>query len=697
MQSFISELRRRNVLRVAAFYAAAGWLLVQVATQVFPFFDIANWVVRVVVVAIVLGFPAAMALAWFYELTPQGLKLESEITPAESITRQTGRKLDRWIIAVLGLAVVLLLADKLVLHPAQPAASSTATSNVAGGDKSIAVLPFDNLSDDKANAYFAIGIQDEILTRLAGIGSLKVISRTSTEKYASHPENLRTVGMELGVGTLLEGSVQKSGERVRVNVQLIDARNDAHLWASTYDRDLKDSFAVESEVSQDIADALKATLSPSETTALARLPTQNAAAYDLFLKAEHAAHEASDEYDEGAYLRAEDFYRRALVLDPGFALAHAELAYCQLSHRWFFSKPYSESELDAIQASVTRALTLAPDLPESHLAYGYLRYWGYRDYPAAAAAFRQVVALQPSNAVALLGLAAIDRRIGDWPQALVDFKKVADLSPRDSTIISEYALTLAFMHRYTEARDLFQHALAINPADGRAAIYLFRTDLLGLGEVSPAQQALQPVPVDHVVLYDRLGGDVLSLIGHRVYADVFARHFDEALKAWDGVASDGDEARLRKLAARAAIRILAGRRAAAKTDCDELARTQESALATRPDSPDVLTRLSWAYVCLGRGDDALRLARHAVDLLPIEKDAYFGTFYLNGLAQIEAQTGHADQAVPLLEKLLFMPAGGVLTLQRLKLDPVWDPLRQDPRFQKLIADGSAAATAQAGK
>ncbi len=299
--SLFSELKRRNVLRVAAFYAAAAWLLVQITTQVFPFFNVPNEVVRGVVVFIALGFPFALGFSWFYELTPQGLKRESEVPRDESITRRTGRNLDRWIIAVLVLLVIFLLLERFLPNrPATTAAVAPVASNaatpaanvetsppsapVAAPAKSIAVLPFENLSEDKANAYFATGMQDEILTRLASIRDLKVISRTSTLKYQSHPEDLKTVGAQLGVASVLEGSVQRAGEQVHINLQLIDARDDSHLWAQSYDREIKDIFAVERDVAQSVADALKAQLMPAEAARVAAAPTQNPAAYDFYLR-----------------------------------------------------------------------------------------------------------------------------------------------------------------------------------------------------------------------------------------------------------------------------------------------------------------------------------------------------------------------------------------------------------------------------
>jgi TolB-like protein len=277
-KNFFAELKRRNVYKVAIAYAVVAWLLMQMATQIFPFLEIPNWAIRLVIMLIVIGFPIALVIAWAFELTPEGLKRTEDVDLSKSIRRKTGRKLDFFIIAVLLLVISILLFQRL--HPnVSPAVSSSL-------EKSIAVLPFDNLSRDPDNAYFSEGIQDEILTKLAGVGDLKVISRKSTAKYKTTPEDLKTVARELGVGTVLEGSVQRAGDKVRVNIQLLDARADTHLWAKSYDRDLKDVFAVESEVAQEIADTLRAKLSPRQSDALATAPTRDTEAYDLFLKGE---------------------------------------------------------------------------------------------------------------------------------------------------------------------------------------------------------------------------------------------------------------------------------------------------------------------------------------------------------------------------------------------------------------------------
>jgi TolB-like protein len=431
-KNFFAELKRRNVYKVAIAYAVVAWLLMQIATQVFPFLEIPNWAIRLVIMLIVIGFPIALVIAWAFELTPEGLKRTEDVDLGKSVTRKSGRKLDFFIIAVLLLVIAILVFQRL--HPnVSPAVSSFLV-------KSIAVLPFDNLSEEKANAYFADGMQDEILTKLASVGDLKVISRKSTAKYKSTPEDLKTVAPELGVATVLEGSVQRAGDRVRVNVQLLDTHTDTHLWAKSYDRDLKDVFAVESEVAQEIADTLRAKLSPSQSNALAAAPTRDPEAYDLFLKGEYEEHQAESALNGELFDRAEAFYRQALARDPNFALAYARLAQSELTRHWFISNMTS-AELAEVKSNIERALAIAAALPDAHLALGMFYYWGYRDYDPALRELDRALELQPSSSDSWNFRAAIHRRRGEWQRALTEFDRAAELNPRDSVHPAEIGNT----------------------------------------------------------------------------------------------------------------------------------------------------------------------------------------------------------------------------------------------------------------
>ena len=326
--------------------------------------------------------------------------------------------------------------DRIVFYRSlhRPKYASAARTEAATGSsipqKSIAVLPFENLSDDKGAAYFADGIQDEILTKLASIADLKVISRTSTAKYKSKPEDLKTVSQQLGVATVLEGSVQKAGDKVRVNVQLIDARADSHLWAKTYDRDMKDVFAVESEVAQEIADSLQAKLSPAEANTVASAPTKDTQAYDLFLKGEFEQRVANSNFRPESFDQAARWYKEAIARDPNFALAIAQLAMCRLRRHWL-TDPLSEAELMEAGRLAKQALTLAPDLAEAHVAMGLFHYYGFREYEPALTEFQRALELQPNNSLALQFVAFVHRRQGKWDRTLDELKRSIDQDPRD--------------------------------------------------------------------------------------------------------------------------------------------------------------------------------------------------------------------------------------------------------------------------
>ena len=360
--SFFSELKRRNVYKVAIAYAVVAWLLMQIASQIFPFFEIPNWAVRLVMLLLVIGFPVALILAWAFELTPEGIKRAEDVDLTKSTARRTSHKL-LWITAVVAIvAAALFVAGRLNLFHSKP---STATG--VASEKSIAVLPFENLSEDKANAYFADGIQEEILTRLAKIADLKVISRTSTLQYQSKPGNLSDIAKQLGVANILEGSVQKAADQVRINVQLIKAATDTHLWADTYDRKLTDIFTVESQVAKAVADTLQAKLSGTEQSAIAARPSENSEAHDLYLKGRYFfGKRTADDLK-----RAIDYFNQALAKDPNYALAYAGLAdsYVLLPE---YSRESSAEFFPKARAAVEKALAIDNTLAEAHASLGLL-------------------------------------------------------------------------------------------------------------------------------------------------------------------------------------------------------------------------------------------------------------------------------------------------------------------------------------
>jgi TolB-like protein len=552
--------------------------------------------------------------------------------------------------------------------------------------KGIAVLPFANLSQEPDSAYLAEGIKDEILTNLASVRDLKVISRTSTAKYQSKPHNLRTVAQELGVSTILEGSVQKAGGKVRVNVQLIDARADTHLWAKSYDRDLKDVLRVESELSREIAQTLQANLSPSESHGLAAVRTHDAEAYDLFLRGEYEFHQAESSPAAEAYDHANAFYRQALARDPNFAEAAAELARSRLWWHWKFS-PLAPPELEEVKSLIDRALALAPNSPEAHFVLGLFFYWGHRQYEMALTEFNRAQELQPNNALARQYCAAVYRRRGEWQRSLADFQRAQELDPRDTTIATGIGQTYLALRQWEDAERAELRALAIDPHNALAAHLLFSSRLNATGDPGSATRAVDGFPEAIKALTRGIGiaDDLVGIIGICVYLDVMERRFTDAFQAFEKKVVNDDRGYLQQLAGRVALRVLAGEPEAAKSIAEEALPLLEARFRERRDDTFAMTALSWVYLALGRNADALRLSRQAADTISIEKDAVSGPFLQNGLAQIEARAGAPEEAIKRLRHLLSTPAGQVVSLALLKIDPVWDPIRNHPDFQQLLS------------
>jgi len=674
MSGFFEELQRRKVYRVAAAYIIAAGFIIQIGSAVFPAWELPNWTLRLVIVLLLIGFPIALILAWAYDVTPEGI----QATP-----RVPGAHRRRNIILLVTAGAIISAAAGFFLLPRASARKI---------DKSVAVLPFQNLSDEKANAYFAEGIQNEILTKLARVRDLKVISRTSTAKYQSKPDNLKTVAQELGVSTILEGTVQRSGDKVRVNVQLIDARDDTHLWAKSYDREYKDVLRVESEVSQEIADALQANLSPSESNALTSMRTHDTEAYDLFLRGEYELHQAESSLAADAYDRADAFYRKALARDPNFAEAAAELARSRLSRHWFVS-PLAPAELEEVKSLIDRALVVAPNSPEAHSALGLFFYWGHRQYEKALAEFNRTLELQPNSADARASSAYVYRRRGEWERALADSQRAEELDPRDAKIPTNIGVSYAAMRQWKDAERAELRALAIDPHNTLAALFLLSTRLNSTGDVHSARQPLEGFPeLIKGIPGGASGpggatgnGDVSAVIGWPFYLDVIERRFADALQAVEKKGINDDRARLQQLAARVAVHVLAGEAETAKSMAEEALPLLEARFKERPDDTFAMTELSWVYLALGRDADALRLARQAADTISVEKDALSGPNFQTGLAQIEARAGEPEEAVKRLRRLLAIPAGGEVSIARLKIDPVWDPIRNRPDFQQLLS------------
>jgi len=673
-KNFFGELKRRNVYKVAIAYAVVAWLLIQIATQVFPFFEVPNWAVRLVVLLLVIGFPVALILAWAFEITPEGIKRAEDVVLNQSITRRTGRKLDFLIIAVLLLVIAVFAYQRF--GPGQKVA-------VAAPEKSIAVLPFENRSEDKANAYFADGIQDEILTRLAKIADLKVISRTSTQHYKSAPENLPEIARQLGVAHIVEGSVQKSGDSVRVNVQLIKAANDSHLWADTFDRKLTDIFSVESEVAKAIADQLRAHISGHEEQVIGARPTDNVEAYDAYLRG--LAYSLKAGNLPANAIGAQKYLREAVRLDPKFALAWALLSY--VDARGYITatlQPTVGLREEARQAAET-ALTLQPNLGEAILTKGYYHYACLKDYDTALRYFEQARPLLPNNSRIPESLAYVTRRQGQWDRSEAYFNEAERLDPRNVDVISQHMLSYQFLRRFPDAVRKLDQVLDITP-----------DDVDTLAEKAAIAQAEGDLPRASAILAPlRPGADLNQALETQVYQAILERRPAQIIPRLKEILAKPDpdlgyiNGELRFWLGWA--KEVAGDHAGAQETWRQARSELESFLKEQPENLNLIGGLALTNAGLGDKTAALALAQRAMATVPIEKDSTNGPTAIEFFARVAAQMGEPDRAIAALQKLLSIPDRGALaesvplTPALLRLDPMFDPLRNDPRFQKLVA------------
>ncbi|HZJ37793.1 MAG TPA: tetratricopeptide repeat protein [Chthoniobacterales bacterium] len=672
LKGFFVELRRRQVYRAAAAYGAISWLLIQIATQVFPFFEIPNSTVRFVVIALIVGFPIAMLLAWLYQLTPEGFVREEEIDPRTR--KNLGRKMNFVIIGVLLLVIALLIYQRI---PFRSVAGETISH------KSIAVLPFDNLSDDKANAFFADGIQDDILTNLTKIRDLRVISRTSVERYRERKsrQSLREIGQALGAANVLEGSVRREGNRVAVNVQLIDAMHDRHLWAQRYDRTLDDSLGLEGQLAREIADALNATLTPEEKARVERKPTENTDAWVLYLRGLQYLRNPDKLFQD--MRTADQLFSEAIQLDPKFAAAHAALAITTVTI-FHFSEPLDTWKEKARQEA-DLALQLGPNLSEGHYALGLCLYWIDSDYEGASRELSRAATLAPNDSEIQLIAAAILRRQGKWSEALAAFERAQQLDPQNPNVVRNVLFTNTAMRRWSEATRVVARFRAISPDSMIAKIQSAYVAFVGYGDVNALRREMANTPPgmdpDGVVTTTRWEGAMLE----RDYKGALEILEDSPLAEMEYLLGGSTP----KSFLQGCTWLAQGNQSEAEKAFAAAVVDFEKAVQDSPESATSHANLGLCYAHMGRHDEAIREGLRATELKPETKDATDGTLMSCYLALIYARVGEKDLAFPLIERLLKTP-GSVdsvcysITTNDLKFRWQWDPLRNDPRFQKLI-------------
>jgi TolB-like protein/Tfp pilus assembly protein PilF len=672
--NFFAELKRRNVYKVAVAYAIVGWLLVQIATQVFPFLEIPTWIVRLVIVLVAAGFPIALVIAWAFELTPEGIKRTDDVNlPAGQASKNR-----TWIyVVVVGLAfsIGLFFIGRYTAHRSEASKLST---------KSIAVLPFASLSEDKSNAYFAEGIQDEILARLSKIADLKVISRTSTLQYQSKPGNLSEIGKQLGVAHVLEGSVQKVGDQVRVSVQLINAQNDSHVWADTYDRKLTDIFGVESEIAKSIAESLRATLTGGEEQALAVKPTSNPEAYDAYLRG--LAAEGQALHSVYAMEKAVGFYEQAVRLDPAFALAWSRLSRADLD---LYSSPNDPTgaRRDAAKRALDMAQKLQPNSPETLLAQAAYQYVVLREYELAKTTYRLIGKMLPGNTQVAVSLARIARRQGQWDETVAHYEQALVLDPRNVELLVEAASNYSDLRKFDAALKLCDRALDIQPNDPdlmafKAGIYQCQ------GNLEESAKLLHDVDAENPSLYvfstkigqlrlERNLGEALRLLKARVTQYHFGSELEKG-------------AFTKELAF---TQHVAGDSAGAKVTAEQARQTLEPICKNQPDNEFAATCLSQTYAILGNKNSALKEAERAIALKPGAGRGASDPDLSEHLALIRTIIGEKSGAISILARLFEVPYsdwgtlyGVPITPALLRLDPAWDPLRTDPAFRKLYEE-----------
>jgi TolB-like protein/Tfp pilus assembly protein PilF len=661
MTGFFEEVKRRKVYRVAAAYIIAAGGIIQLFSATFPAWELPPWSLRLVIALLLVGFPIALILAWAFDITPQGI----QATPETTVPR-TRR---RWnIIMLIATGVVISAATGFFLLPRVAAVKV---------DKSIAVLPFENLSDEKENAYFADGIQDDVLTNLSKISDLRVISRTSVMQYRGRPTNLRDIGKALGVSNILEGSVRRSGNRVRVNVQLIDANTDEHLWASDYDRDVTDVFAIQSDLANEIAKALQAKLSPAEKSQMTRKPTENGEAYLAFVQ----AHDLSCAFEDSAKLKqSEQLYQRAIDLDPNFALALAR--YSQLESWMLRTHEGTSEHRDKARSLAERALQLQPDLPEAHLALGFSYYYGDNNYDAALKEFEIAQRGLPNESEVYLAIGAIQRRQGKWAESTTNLEKAASLNPKDTWPLQNLAFNYQMQRNFDAANKTVDRALQINPQGIGLWEIKVKLAIAEKGDFSVYEQGVEKGKSFPISDEDRL-----KILGDHANLLLFQRKYQELLQLGQRFPDDSFKTVPGSLALKYfAIGIAQknlGDDAAARSAFVKAKNIFEEQLKQKPDDADLHVQLAKLLAWLGEKDTAIAEAQRATDLRPESKDAFEGPRITEGVAQVYAILGDNARAIELLDGLLNRPSE--VTLQTLRLNPAWDPIRNDPAFQALFA------------
>ena len=690
--SLFEELKRRNVFRVGIAYVVTSWLLLQFADIVLENIAAPAWVMQAFMLALALGFPLALFFAWAFELTPEGLKKEKDVDRGQSITPKTGRRLDYVIFAVMAVALTYFVWESRFSSDEEPVAEQageiraepkTSENKDSAGDAakardtrhSIAVLPFTNRSANEDDIYFTDGVHDDLLTQLTKIRAFKVISRTSVMEYRDTVKNLRQIGDELGVSTILEGAVQRSGDRVRITVQLIDTTSDEHLWAENYDRQLttENLFDIQTEIATAIAKATQSTLSDSEIANFSSAPpTSNLEAYELYLQARRLIlGSTSVGISLTGYQTAIQLYEEAIAKDPQFALAYVGLAEAHLSNYWSYGGDL-EDRAKARQA-IDKAIILNAGLPEIQMAEGFYHYWGLLDYPAALSYLAKAIELMPGNAEAYMWRGWALRRSGQFEKAIASMQQSLSLDPRAYFNWMELGTTRRYLNRYDEAFEALERARSLDPdsfwpKSALAGLYLLK-------DGDPAKAVAAMVGAQHALEFETRGPYITVL--------VMARRFDEALELAANWPVEWEQQRhllILREASAAEILHFAGRESESREQAKlALARLEQMKLSS-PDDYRIYTPEAIMLAIMGDAEGCLAAVEKTLQLKPA--DAVTDMQIRYQLVRSLAIAGDTKRTVEMLDALIPPPT--TISARYIEIDPAFDGIRDDQAFVAML-------------
>jgi TolB-like protein/Tfp pilus assembly protein PilF len=700
--SFFEELKRRNVVRVGVAYGIASWVLLQVADLVLENIEAPPWVIQALMLVVVLGFVAALVIAWAYEMTPEGIKKESEVDRSQSIVGQTGKKLDRIIIGFLIVAVAVLLVERKMLKretspdPAaqvQTAANAAAenpgnepsiaatdadpgnSGSVAPARNAIAVLPFANRSLQEGDLFFTDGIHDDLLTQLAKIDNLKVISRTSVMEYRDTTKKIPEIAAELGVGKILEGGVQRAGNRVRINAQLIDVATDEHLWAETFDREMTidNIFNIQSEITRQIVTAIKGEISDEDSRSITEAPTDNVAAYEAYLRARAAT--LRGDYTQENYIEAEPWAKSAVELDPEFAEAWALLVEIHGQANWLGYDRSPERRTMAEHA-LRKATSLKPESANVIAAEAEFFYRFDGDYNKALEHFAQAHAAAPGDSRILTFMAITQRRTGRWEESLESFEQTLELDPSNTFNITQYIGTLSIMGRWDRVRAITEAYTVRFPGSRDLRSHQMQSRIFADGDLEAARELFEQMPA---WVGSEYAYPVINLIRFQRDWDTLLQLLDKPEVAGFITQSSGEGIRLYFMAE---AHLGQGQ---VETARNLLQQALDSFYAMESSS-DQQNGFRWqaianALALQGETDRALAASERALDYMSSEDDAIFGAFNEASYTRILAMAGQREEALESLRDQLGQPGG--FNRWQLHFDPNWDFFRDDPRFVAL--------------